>query len=94
MSLQLVIIKESADFVLNIGPLSQNEFSISLTVDADSHVPVPEGKTDGDILRVLDGKLVYATPGNMIGKSLWQGTQSEYDALTTKDPNTLYLITS
>ena len=26
------------------------------------------------------------------GLSLWSGTQAEYDAITIKDPNTIYLI--
>lgn len=27
------------------------------------------------------------------GKTIWTGTQAEYDAITTKDSNTLYFVT-
>lgn len=34
----------------------------------------------------------WFTPGSFINKDFWQGTQMAYDAIVTKDPNTVYFI--
>lgn len=34
----------------------------------------------------------WFTPGSMINKNFWEGSQAAYDAIVTKDPNTVYFI--
>lgn len=54
--------------------------------------------TAGDILvSTGNGAPVWATDDKVSSTSvstIWKGTQAEYDAITTKDPNTFYIIVS
>ena len=61
------------------------------------------GITDGATKTELAAKQDTLAPGSGITISgaviqttyqIWQGTQTEYDAIETKDENTIYLITS
>lgn len=56
---------------------------------------LPEGGQIGQMLRKdsnTDYSTEWFTPGSFVNKNYWQGTQSEYDAIVTKDPNTVYYI--
>lgn len=47
------------------------------------------GAKIGEGLSVTNGALKVES---LNGLKLWKGTQVEYDAIITKDPNTLYFI--
>jgi hypothetical protein len=49
-----------------------------------------------NLTNIIGGQPYYSA-ANSNSKSLldfWKGTQAQYDAIGTKDPNTLYLITA
>jgi len=63
--------------------------------EGDPGQGIPVGSMNGQIIRKAgsgDYETEWFTPGSIINKSFWQGTQAEYDAIVTKDPNTLYFI--
>jgi hypothetical protein len=52
------------------------------------------GSDTGRVLTVKDtGPGWAAIPAPPASWARWTGTQAEYDALATKDPDTLYVIT-
>lgn len=59
------------------------------------YAPVSAG-TAGDILvSTGNGAPIWTTDNKVSSTSvstIWKGTQAEYDAITTKDPNTFYII--
>lgn len=61
------------------------------------YAPVSAG-TAGDILvSTGNGAPVWTTDNKVSSASvstIWKGTQAQYDAITTKDPNTFYIIVS
>ena len=52
--------------------------------------------TDGDIIEVVEAVILNTntdTQGAIPGYQYWSGTQAQYDAIATKDDNTIYYVT-
>jgi hypothetical protein len=61
---------------------------------ADGSAVLFGGSATGRVLTVKDtGPGWAAIPAPPASWARWTGTQAEYDALVTKDPDTLYVIT-
>lgn len=58
--------------------------------DRSTHTGTQPISATTGLQTALDGKVVAVTAG----LKLWKGTQGEYDAIGTKDANTLYVITT
>lgn len=69
----------------------------AITAGGNVYAPTTSG-TAGDILvSTGNGAPVWATDNKVSSASvstIWKGTQAQYDAITTKDPNTFYIIVS
>ena len=52
------------------------------------------GKTISLANNTLTGAVTGSTNGTMTSKTLWTGTQAQYNAIGTKDSNTVYIVTS
>jgi hypothetical protein len=84
------VIAPRSDFTTANSPLNQSKFSkngITAVDDTGSAWVYTKGAWKENI----DGDAVYAKKGE--GLKATSLTQTAYDALGTKDPNTLYLIT-
>lgn len=65
----------------------------------DPTFELPEGEREyGLYVKTEDGWKDISTPEDVVTSSyisnIWKGTQAEYDAITTKDPTTFYIIVS
>lgn len=81
---------------------TENDLVNKMTVVRDVST---SGLTSGQILLKIPGDDVYISTFNGTARKVvfddditsfvkvWSGTTSEYNAITTKDPNTLYIIT-
>lgn len=61
----------------------------------DTTLESKAGKDDVDSLKTKTGSLedrLSSVSSDLAGKKLWVGTQAEYNALASKDSNTLYFI--
>ncbi len=71
------------------GALENRISGIDNTLDSKA------GKDDVESLKTKTGSLedrLSSVTSNLAGKKLWVGTQAEYNAIASKDPNTLYFI--
>jgi hypothetical protein len=50
--------------------------------------------TISDPMFQVGGANVSYVQGASAGMILWKGTKAQYDAITTKDPNTIYAVTA
>ena len=68
-----------------------------LEVLSDANTPIVEIFNDGRItstgtITASGGQVVTSSTGTNHVAGMWQGTQAQYDAIGTKNPNTLYFI--
>jgi hypothetical protein len=81
------------------APTTAPEFEGQMAVDStNERTYIAEGTTVDDWKRLAETSYVdtgdnYIMNTRMNGLTLWNGTQADYDAIATKDPNTLYFIT-
>ena len=82
---EVVIVNDSPEVVqLKIGDGTSSYTSLPFTCS----LPSAGADDNGKILSIVDGSAVWQEPAYKIQPI----TQSDYDALTTKDENTLYVI--
>ena len=77
----------SAEVTPSTGVLIPVGSTIAFGYDQDGFYGISDGTADARLLRSATGLSGGSTD------SWWSGTQAEYDAIETKDPDTLYVIT-
>lgn len=83
----------------NITDLENNKASKDeLKDELDKYLPLAGGTITGDIIANNNSKFIGVSTqvlnkSNNQGLSFWSGTEEEYNAIQTKDPNTVYIIT-
>ena len=76
-----------ADVTTSTGVLIPSGSTVAFGYDRDGFYGISDDTTDARLLRSGSGL------GASSSESWWSGTQAEYDAIETKDPDTLYIIT-
>ena len=81
----------SVDVTTSTGVLIPSGSTVAFGYDRDGFYGISDNTADARLLRSGAGLGTSSSGGS--ADSWWSGTQAEYDAIVTKDPDTLYIIT-
>lgn len=82
-----------ADVTTSTGVLIPSGSTVAFGYDRDGFYGISDDTADARLLRSGAGLGTSSSGGGGSTDSWWSGTQAEYDAIETKDPDTLYIIT-